>query len=230
MDVKAFLGIGDEINPTLEIKNTGLGIVPHSVLVVDFLLTGAGILLMAAYPPAEILGGIAAGTGIVKGFVEWVTRLKRINTGYIEEQNKIVCITGRKRLALYGDLAHEYAHAVSRDVYGNRQCYILANEGFAEGVEISVMKQHNRRAALLGSLLQLYKARCHMQSIVSGKKDNIMDILEKWDDPRNITDSNENEYIYAMGYTLFRLAQEKHGDSVYRDFLAGRAGVLVKDD
>ncbi|MEK6864525.1 MAG: hypothetical protein AABX27_04480, partial [Nanoarchaeota archaeon] len=125
----------------------------------------------------------------------------------------------------YCDMAHEYSHAVfARSIGGGKEC-MFANEGFAEGVSTLLSKKDNIKTGLFNSVELLTMAKHYAKKMRKGKKDYFALAIEKLYAGEE-TSYWEEMVMRSSGYAVFKLAEEKYGKDIYREFIKGNTGIL----
>lgn len=141
----------------------------------------------------------------------------------------ITYLKGERRAYAFHTLLHEYMHAVSLGQLGGTSFeYRSAVEGFAEGSSLRIMRQGNnaiRKIALFESINWLYIAKGAIAKKVEGKRGRLESIFKNISKGSLRGDIDSNR-LSGIGYSLFRLAEEKHGAGVYREVYNGNTKIL----
>jgi len=213
-------------NPKLELKGSlkynGNGL--FSTMVSNALFLAAGIGAAIYWHP--MIGGAMVGVGISK--LAFILNLNlSITTPVCNSSELITCIKGATREEMRMSLLHEYAHAVSIDRLGGQSLkYRCLSEGFAQGTQLHISKHYGakNRSSLFSSIRCLDNARHDIKCKLSGKEKFFLK-MEKNIKEEMISD-NEYMFLTGAGYFLFRLAEEKHGEDIYKEVLEGNTKLL----
>jgi hypothetical protein len=192
-------------------------------------LLATGLFVLYQWPDndnASLTGMIIAAAGIAGGIVHFARKVKQNSPTYIPEEHKIICVT-RKKSEVYCDMAHEYSHAVfMRSINDRKEC-MFANEGFAEGVSTVLSKRDNIKTGLANSVELLTMTRHYAKKKRLNKKDFFAPVIEKLHTGEE-TGYWEEMVMRSSGYAVFRLAEERYGTDVYREFLRGNTSILLE--
>ncbi|MFH1066071.1 MAG: hypothetical protein V1734_06195 [Nanoarchaeota archaeon] len=232
-DTDLFLGAGYAADiPSLELKRRMTIKDYHlnsNINLFSLSLIAAGLFILyndakTGNGDTSVAGTIPAAAGMAGGIVHFARKVKQNSPAYIPEEQKIICVTG-KESEVYCDMAHEYSHAVfMRSISDRKEC-MFANEGFAEGVSTCLSKKENIKTGLFNSVYLLVTARNQVQK--KCLKNPYEPVVEKLHTGEEIDYWGEM-IMRSTGYAAFRLAEEKYGANVYREFIRGNTGILLE--
>ncbi|MDI6738073.1 MAG: hypothetical protein QME12_06185 [Nanoarchaeota archaeon] len=211
-----------EICKSLDLKAAGL----YSSLVSNGLMLGGGITLGACFSQ-PMIGGLMAGIGLLKLATFIAIKLKIKNPHY--ENGTIFCTKAREKKMLF-DIMHEYSHMVSeQSIHRNMNTWLLY-EGFAEGVSIHIGKNNPcsklRKTALSRGIRMMDNAMHGIKKRLEGK-DIFEDAVSQGENGQIKVVENTAFAMLGCGYSIFRLAEERHGSEIYRDALKGDFSLLI---
>ncbi len=138
---------------------------------------------------------------------------------YDKDNNRILALRSRRSIMLYA-LAHEYGHAVTTDKFREGNSYFGFREGFCIGLGLAVqgITGMERANSLSISISRLELAKKALRRLGSIDKE---DKKEKYS-------AKTMEGLYMLGYSIFRLAEERHGADVYREVYSGNTKLLFE--
>jgi hypothetical protein len=135
------------------------------------------------------------------------------NPEFSKEQNKIY-ISRKRKDVLLQDMTQAYALAIAENNFNETGM----KYGFAAGASSRALKHGEcRRDELKQSAVLLEYA---IKSIKKRNENNYVKMLKEKMNKAGLIHTAQKEAI-ALGYSAFRLAEEKQGSEVYRDVLKG---------
>lgn len=208
-------------NPSVEFKKYGQDRVIISSYVSNGLLLVGGVVLAATGGSGVIIGGFMSGIGLLRLINLHSISSNGKNPEFSKEQNKIHISKKRKDILLQ-DLAQAYALAIAENNFNETSI----KYGFAAGVSGCVLRKSECKKEELRQSAELLEYAISAIRRDSNENRYIKSLKDKLNKTGLI--HTEQKEAIALGYSAFRLAEEKHGKEVYKEVLQGNYRLLTE--
>ncbi len=207
-------------NPSVEFKKYGRDRVITSSYVSNGVLLVGGVVLAATMPGCIMIGGFMSGVGFLRLASLMHISSRGTNPEFSKEQNKIY-ISRKRKDALLQDVTQAYALAIAENNFSETGM----KYGFAAGASSRVLRHGEcRRDELKQSAVLLEYA---ISAIKKRDKNKYVKMLKEKMNKAGLINTGQKEAI-ALGYSAFRLAEEKSGKSIYKAVLNGNYELLTE--
>ncbi|MFH1066072.1 MAG: hypothetical protein V1734_06200 [Nanoarchaeota archaeon] len=205
-------------NLSVEFKKYGTDRVVMSSYISNGILLVGGAILATTGGSGIMMGGFMSGIGLLRLINLHSISSNGKNPGFSKEQNKIY-ISKKGKDDLLQDMTQAYALAVAENNFNETSL----NYGFAAGASGCVLRQGESRRNELKQSANLLKYA--IRAIKKGNNKYVKSLKDKLNKAGLIHTAQKE--AMALGYSAFRLAEEKRGSGIYREILEGDYSPLI---